>query len=69
VIDARRGRRRAVRQGREVLAKAGATVLGAVLNRIPAGAHSDYASYYGGSYGSEKGTENQAAGSSTPAMR
>lgn len=55
VIDARRGRRSAVRQGRETLAKAGANVIGAVLNRIPAGAHSGYADYYGGSYGSEVG--------------
>jgi non-specific protein-tyrosine kinase len=69
VIDARRGRRRAVRQGREALAQAGAPVLGAVLNRIAAGAHSDYSHYYGDYYGSEKGTEKQAAGSSTPALR
>jgi len=57
VIDAARSHRGTVRQGREVLAKAGAHVLGAVLNRVPAGAHSDYASYYGGNYESE-----QAAG-------
>jgi non-specific protein-tyrosine kinase len=47
VIDARRSHRAAVRQGREALAKAGATVLGAVLNRLPARARSDYADYYG----------------------
>jgi succinoglycan biosynthesis transport protein ExoP len=50
VIDAQHGRRRAVRAAREALAKAGANVLGAVLNRIPARANSDYASYYGGPY-------------------
>jgi capsular exopolysaccharide synthesis family protein len=47
VIDARRSRRGTVRQGREALAKAGATVLGAVLNRLPARARSDYADYHG----------------------
>jgi polysaccharide biosynthesis transport protein len=62
VIDARRGRRRAVRQGREALAKAGANVLGAVLNRIPARAHSDYASYYGDYYGSETRSEKRSPG-------
>ena len=62
VIDARRGRRRTVRLARESLAKAGANVLGAVLNRIPAAAHSDYASYYGGSYGSEAGPEKRMRG-------
>jgi non-specific protein-tyrosine kinase len=50
VIDAGHSRRGAVRQGRDVLARAGANVLGAVLNRLPARAHSDYASYYGGYY-------------------
>jgi polysaccharide biosynthesis transport protein len=50
VIDAGHSRRGAVRQGRDVLARAGANVLGAVLNRLPARAHSDYASYYGGAY-------------------
>jgi capsular exopolysaccharide synthesis family protein len=48
VIDARRSRRRIVRLAREALAKAGANVLGAVLNGIPARAQSDYAGYYGG---------------------
>jgi non-specific protein-tyrosine kinase len=64
VIDAGRGHRGAVRQSREVLAKAGANVLGAVLNRIPARARSDYADYYGGYYGSE-GTEKRAAEAGT----
>ncbi len=56
VIDARRSRRPAVRLGREALARAGATVLGAVLNRIPARAQAD-ANYYGGYYGSGEGTK------------
>ncbi len=47
VIDAGRSHRAAVRQGQEALAKAGATVLGAVLNRLPDRARSDYAGYYG----------------------
>jgi len=57
VIDAGRSRRGTVRQGREALAKSGANVVGAVLNRVPAGAHSDYASYYGGPYRSEQAAE------------
>ena len=36
VIDAAKGRRRVVRTGREALARSGATMLGAVLNRVPA---------------------------------
>ena len=60
VIDARHTRRGAVRLGRETLARAGANVVGAVLNRIPARARSDYADYYGGVYGSEAGLEKRA---------
>jgi polysaccharide biosynthesis transport protein len=48
VIDAGHSRRRSVRLAREALAKAGANVLGAVLNRVPNGAYSDYSPYYGG---------------------
>jgi non-specific protein-tyrosine kinase len=59
VIDARRSRRGAVRLGRESLAKAGAQVLGAVLNGVPARAHSD-ANYYGYYSSSEAGTEERA---------
>ena len=51
VIDARRSRRRVVRRGREALARAGARVLGAVLNRASAQDRLDYAEYYGGGYG------------------
>ena len=47
VIDATHSRRRAVRLARETLAKAGANVLGAVLNCVPAGAQSDFAAYHG----------------------
>ncbi len=60
MIDAGRSRRRAVRLAREALAKAGANVLGAVLNRIPARANSDYASYYGGHYESTEQAERPA---------
>jgi len=60
VIDAGHSRRRAVRVGREALAKAGANVLGAVLNRIPARSHSGYASYYVGYYGSKEAGERAA---------
>lgn len=42
VVDARHSHRGAVRKGQEALAKAGARVLGAVLNRLPERAHSDY---------------------------
>jgi polysaccharide biosynthesis transport protein len=47
VIDASRSHRGSVRQGREALAKAGANVLGAVLNRTRAADRSAYAYYYG----------------------
>ena len=36
---------------REILTRAGANVLGVVLNRMPAKAHSDYVGYYGENYG------------------
>lgn len=47
VVDASASRRRFVRQGREALNRAGAHLLGVVLNRIPGAAHIDYAGYYG----------------------
>jgi Mrp family chromosome partitioning ATPase len=49
VIDANGSHRQAVRQGTEALTKAGARVLGAVLNRVPARQRSDvgYTDYYG----------------------
>ena len=46
VIDARHSHRRTVQRGCEALDWAGATVLGAVLNRVPGGADSDYGGYY-----------------------
>ena len=55
VIDAGRSRRRAVRTAGEILARAGANVLGVVLNRMPAKAHSDYVGYYGEYDGPEGG--------------
>lgn len=60
VIDARRSRRPAVRQSREILAKAGADVLGAVLNRIPEKAHASRYGYHGDTYGSEVVQEKPA---------
>jgi Mrp family chromosome partitioning ATPase len=60
VVDVGRSRRGAVRQGREVLAKAGATVFGAVLNGIPARGRPDQADYYGGYYHSEEGAQKRA---------
>jgi non-specific protein-tyrosine kinase len=48
VIDAQRSRRRVIRPAREALAKAGANVVGAPLNRVPARANSDRSPYYGG---------------------
>ena len=47
VIDAGRSRRRVVRVGREALSRAGANVLGVVLNRVPARSHFGYGGYYG----------------------
>ncbi len=65
VVDAGHSRRGAVRQGREALAKAGANVLGAVLNRTPARARPDQADHYGGYYESEEGAEKRAQGTET----
>jgi capsular exopolysaccharide synthesis family protein len=62
VIDASRGRRGAVRLGCDALAKAGAHVLGAVLNRIPTPARSDHAQYYGDYYDAEEGVARRARG-------
>jgi capsular exopolysaccharide synthesis family protein len=62
VIEARRGRRRAIGQGRETLARAGANVLGVVLNRIPSRTHSDSAQFYG----SEEGAKTRAHATEAP---
>lgn len=47
VVDPRRSRRRVVKLARESLSRAGANVLGAVLNRIPASSDAGYGPYYG----------------------
>jgi polysaccharide biosynthesis transport protein len=54
VIDAGRTRRAAAGRGREALAKSGARVLGAALNRLSQRSRSDYVYYdYYGAYGAE----------------
>ena len=65
IVDSGRTRRGSVRAGREALAKAGAVVLGVVLNRLPErsrGSHSYYY-YYGADEASAGGGE--AAGRNT----
>lgn len=47
VVDARRSRRRAVRQARQALERSGAHILGVVLNRAAEKSSFDYAGYYG----------------------
>jgi polysaccharide biosynthesis transport protein len=47
VVDAGHSRRGAVRQGREMLARAGANVLGVILNRVPKASQSTFYGYYG----------------------
>ncbi len=46
VVDVGRSRRGAVRQAREALAKAGANVLGVVLNKVPKATRSSDSGYY-----------------------
>jgi capsular exopolysaccharide synthesis family protein len=46
VVDAHASRRNPVRRSQDALARAGATVLGAVLNRVPQTAHPLYGGYY-----------------------
>ncbi len=63
VIDARRSRRRTVRPACETLTRAGAKVLGAVLNRMPdKAASSGYYAYYGDSGGTMAGPEKRSRG-------
>ncbi len=54
VIDAQLSHRPAVREARELLDKAGANVLGVVLNRVPARAGASYSSYYSSYNGSSQ---------------
>jgi succinoglycan biosynthesis transport protein ExoP len=63
VVDASRSHKRAVHQASEALVRADAKVLGAVLNRVPARARSEYADYYGGVYGVESSADPQGRGS------
>jgi succinoglycan biosynthesis transport protein ExoP len=76
VINAGHTRRDAAGRGREALAKSGARVLGATLNRLSQRGHGDYVYYdYYGAYGAEaqakRGSKNakpapQGASSPTP---
>jgi non-specific protein-tyrosine kinase len=65
VIDAERSRRSDVRLARAALDRAGATVLGAVLNRIKVKARADYPEYFG-VYGSEAGSGPRVRGTEEP---
>jgi non-specific protein-tyrosine kinase len=47
VVDARSSRRRSVRQAKETLDRAGARILGIVLNRVDRKNSSEYSGYYG----------------------
>ena len=67
VIDAEHSRRRSIRASRQALAMAGAKVLGAALNRVPARSASDYASYYGGYFSTdERGAHPKRTPEPTP---
>lgn len=63
VIDATKSRRRPVRHARETLERAGAHLLGAVLNRVSAKAREGYSDYYGDVYGGETPVEKLPGGS------
>jgi succinoglycan biosynthesis transport protein ExoP len=65
VVDSGHTRRGPVRLGVDALAKAGAHVLGAVLNRIPARTRSDEAGYFGGYYDAGDGTGARQQGTET----
>jgi polysaccharide biosynthesis transport protein len=66
VIDADRSRRRVVRLSRESLARAGANVLGVVLNRLPRGVYSSYYEQFG-EYGRSKEVAKKRAQSTDKA--
>jgi polysaccharide biosynthesis transport protein len=63
IVDFGRTRRAAVQSGREALAKAGARVLGVVLNRLPKRSSSYYYAYggYGPGADTPEGSAHQAA--------
>jgi len=61
VIEAGRSRQGTVRKAREALAKSGANVLGAVLNRVAVRRHPGDADYYGEYGGSGEGPGTRAA--------
>ena len=68
VIDAGRTRRAAAGRGREALAKAGARVLGAALNRLSQRGRGDYVYYdYYGAYGAEAQAKAGAMAGAKPA--
>ena len=68
VVDAGRTRRGAARNGREALAKSGARVLGAALNRISQRAAGDYVYYdYYRAYGAEAAAKSGEQGASASA--
>ena len=68
VIDAGRTRRAAAGHGREALAKSGARVLGAALNRLSQRGHGDYVYYdYYGAYGAEAAAKAGQKGAAKPA--
>jgi succinoglycan biosynthesis transport protein ExoP len=70
VIDAGRTRRVAAGRGREALAKSGARVLGAALNRLSQRARSDYVYYdYYGAYGAEAAAKAGTKGATKPAQQ
>ena len=68
VIDAGRTRRAAAGRGREALAKSGARVLGAALNRLSQRGHGDYVYYdYYGAYGAEAQAKRGSRAGAKPA--
>ncbi len=68
IVDAGRTRRGAVRSGREALAKAGAHVLGVVLNRLPERSSDSYSYYeYYGADGASGGGQSGGSTAKTQA--
>jgi capsular exopolysaccharide synthesis family protein len=65
VVDANRSRRRHVRKARETLTRAGAHVLGAVLNRVAARDSLEYAGYNGDAKSPSKEADPRQPGTAT----